>query len=240
MVSDLPAMRCPHCGQENRDGSVFCQNCGKSLAEAAPQPAPAPQPLQPQQPQQPAQPEPTPAQTWAAPPAEEEQVSHRGQTYAVGWGPTYYAVWDLRTGQRVAGFDRTAIGWETTWHRFQELESRTTIPSWRRPNAWIVAHIGIAILIWFVELFLVGIVLAAAGRETQDAQLIADAMGGSTALALLTALVGWMLFVYLRKSPGVRWITLLVLLIVGFAVMTAVGLANLPVAFQTLHVGALR
>jgi hypothetical protein len=160
------------------------------------------------------------------------ELSHRGQTYGAGAGPTFYGVWNLGTGgSPVAWFDKTPSGWEATWRRFQELEGSGTVPTWRRGQApWILLHIVIGLGIWFAQLFVLGAVLGPERAENLN-NLTADeqgTIGAVSMLALLTSMLGWMLFVYLRSSAKVRGSILAGVLAVGFAVLLGVGLSVVP------------
>jgi hypothetical protein len=53
-------------------------------------------------------------------------------------------------------------------------------------------------------------------------------IGAVSMLALLTSMLGWMLFVYLRSSARVRGLVLAGVLAVGFAVLIGVGLSVVP------------
>jgi len=217
---------CPNCGRENTDDAAFCQQCGTSFASA----------WGGQTTSSPGQ-DPT-----AAAPAQsgDYQVSQRGQRYGVGYGPTFYGVWDLNVGGApVAWFDRTPEGWESAWGRFQQLESGGWtggggLPSWRRAHVgWVLLHIVIAFAIWFGQLLVMGVVLSATGRVTQAdfdslPQETQDALGGVVVLSLATSLLGWMLFVYLRKGLGARLAAMLIPMVIGFAALLWVWLDKVP------------
>jgi hypothetical protein len=231
-------MRCPNCGQENAETSAFCFECGTRLKEEAAQPpagqqaAPAPamgqQPLPP-----PAVPAAVPAPdppTLASTALTETVLTNRGQVFGLGYGPDFYAVWDLRTaGEPVARFDASPIGWEAAWRRFHDLERVHAIPAWRRPAiGWILLHVAIGLVgLAFVQGFLIGFVLALAGKDLEG---LATRTGAGLSLAVLTGVAAWLLFVYLRKSPAVRWTVFLALLLAGFVTALVMGLINQPAA----------
>jgi hypothetical protein len=79
-------------------------------------------------------------------------------------------------------------------------------PAWRqgRPG-WAVLHLVIGIGVWFVGLFAMGIVLAAAGRTETDFDAIGNTDGGAFMLFLGGALIGWILFAYTEGSSARRW-----------------------------------
>jgi hypothetical protein len=239
-------MRCPNCGQENADTSAFCFECGTRLKSdtptgsrpaapaAPPDQAPAAPPSGPAS--SPAPPAPGPG-TGSAPPevlrpgfpdSAGTVLTHLGQVFGLGYGPDYYAVWDLRkAGEPVARFDTSPIGWEAAWRRFHELERVHGIPAWRRPViGWIVLHVAIGLVaLGFVQVFLIGFVLGVAGRDVDD---LSDATGWGLATCVLTGLVAWLLFVFLRKPPGVRWTVFLGLLAAGFVVALSLAVATQP------------
>lgn len=223
-MSSPPVLTCPTCGQETPATSAFCHRCGSSLATAPGAaggiaPAPSPSPVW-------APAVPTPVLS-----SPDYQLSHRGQVYGVGYGPTFYGVWDLRVGGApVATFERTPIAWEATWRRYQELELGGRVPAWRRARAgWIVVHILIATVIWFAQIVVFSAILFASGREIDGAPDDAvTAVSLAAVITFLATLAGWMLFVYLRSGTAVRTAVLMGLTLPTLGILVAVGLANLP------------
>jgi hypothetical protein len=214
---------CRSCGRINDDGAAFCQYCGQNLGAVASAPPASP----------PAELEAPAPGTGVPSQAAEYQVSHRGRMFGVGFGPTFYGVWDLRVGGApVAWFDRTPMGWEAAWRRFQELEGAAGLPSWRRAHpGWVVLHIVIGAAIWFGQMILLGLILAATGRVTEIESLPEESqrtIGGPVLLSLFTSLAGWLLFVYLRSSARTRWLVLVGALGLGFIVLVAVTLSEVP------------
>lgn len=50
--------------------------------------------------------------------------SHSGTTYILGWGATFFGVWDRRTpGGPVRTFPRTDDGWRDAWLAYTGMES---------------------------------------------------------------------------------------------------------------------
>jgi hypothetical protein len=228
-MTDSPAMVvCQSCGRINDEGAAFCQYCGQPLGAAGSgSTAMAPAGFGARGYEAPA-----PGAGEPGPPAE-YLVTHRGRTFGVGYGPTFYGVWDLRVGgSPVAWFDRTPVGWEAAWRRFQELEGAAGLPSWRRAHpGWVLLHIVIGAAMWFGQIVLLGAVLAGAGRATELENLPEEtqrAIGGPVLLSLLTSLAGWLLFVYLRSSVRTRWLVLTGALVLGFTVLVAVTLSEVP------------
>jgi hypothetical protein len=155
-------------------------------------------------------------------------LTHLGEIFGLGYGPDYYAVWDLRkAGEPVARFDMSPIGWEAAWRRFHELEHEHGIPAWRRPSiGWILLHVAIGLVaLTIVQLFIIGLVLDLAGRRVDE---LSDDMGWVVLVCALAGLVSWLLFVFLRRSPAVRWAVFAGLLAIGFAVGLILALATQP------------
>ncbi len=105
---------CPVCGSANPPDSRFCSRCGAQLdrivggVSATPSPTPpATPPVMP---------------TLPPPPGKPVTITHRGNTYAVGYGETFYGVWNLDGGSPLQRFERTDGGWQQAWARFQQLE----------------------------------------------------------------------------------------------------------------------
>lgn len=162
--------------------------------------------------------------------ATETELTHRGEAFGAGYGPDFYAVWDLRVaGDPVARFERTPIGWEAAWRKFQELDSRQAVPVWRRPAVgWIILHILIGFLVLgFVQAFVVGGVLVAAGRSTDP---LASRTSAVLTIAAAVGLIAWLLFVYLNKTARFRWTVFLAMLLGGFTLALVVSLAAQPAA----------
>lgn len=107
---------CPVCGHLNPPDSRFCSRCGAQLdrivggATPAPSATPAVTP-----PGMPALP---------PPPGEPVTITHRGNGYGVGYGETFYGVWNLRGGAPLQRFERTDAGWQQAWAHFQQLEAQ--------------------------------------------------------------------------------------------------------------------
>ncbi|MGH2682249.1 MAG: hypothetical protein ACRDIX_03325 [Actinomycetota bacterium] len=162
------------------------------------------------------------------PRATDTVLTHLGQVFGLGYGPDHYAVWDLRkAGEPVARFDPTPIGWEAAWRRFHELERIHGIPAWRRPViGWILLHVAIGLVaLALVQLFLIGFVLGLAGRNVDR---LSEATGWGIAVFVITGLVSWLLFVFLRRSSVTRWAISLALLATGLAIALALALATQP------------
>jgi hypothetical protein len=155
------------------------------------------------------------------------EIAHRGTLYFVGFGAGYFGVWHLAGGPPVATFPRDQAGWEAAWHAFRELEQRDVVPAWRRPTGgWIFLHLVIGLAIWFALLVVEIAVLDVAGR---DIETMTDATGYGATVLLPASVAGWMLFVYLG-SRRARWLCLIGLLGVGFALALATGFAGQPTA----------
>lgn len=116
-------MQCPNCGQENRAGAAFCLQCGTKLADASETTTGRARTAGPS----------VTSETAPTPPLSHEpgetELTHRGHAFAAGYGADFYGVWDLRVaGEPVARFERTPIGWEAAWRRFQELDRKYAVP----------------------------------------------------------------------------------------------------------------
>jgi hypothetical protein len=103
------------------------------------------------------------------------------------------------------------------------------LPRWRRATAgWILLHILAGAAIWFALEFVMGFVIAIGGR-TYDRSIENDpAFGLWTLLLLIASVAGWILFVYLKASPLVRWAVLLGVIAVPFVGTTITLLDRLP------------
>jgi hypothetical protein len=211
-------VQCPSCGQATEAGAAFCFRCGAKLAG---EPAEA-------SPSAPDHKAAVPAVETPAPPVwhdpSEMELTHRGEVFGAGYGADFYGVWDLRAaGEPIARFDRTPIGWEAAWRRFQELEWEQAVPAWRRPGVgWILLHILVGLVaLAFAQGFVIGIVLAAAGRSLDE---LAPRTEGALTLMAFTGLIAWLLFVYLKRSARVRWTVFISTLMGGFTLALIVAL----------------
>jgi heme/copper-type cytochrome/quinol oxidase subunit 4 len=220
-------VRCTSCGQENPAGAAYCLRCGAQLGEAAARAeATASERAAEQSDAQ--QMAPTPPVSHEA---GETELTHRGLAFGAGYGADFYGVWDLRVaGEPVARFERTPIGWEAAWRKFQELDRQYAVRPWQRSSVgWIILHILIGFIgSGFVLGVVLGAVLLAAGRDLgqpESARTIAI-----NTLAVLIGLVAWLMFVYLKRSRRVRWTVFLATLLGGFAVAVVVSLIDQPAA----------
>lgn len=96
---------CPVCGHSNPPDARFCARCGTQLDRilgAEPSGGPALPP----------------------PPPGPVTITHRGNAYAIGYGDTFYGVWNVRGGSPLERFERTEVGWQLAWAHFQQLESQ--------------------------------------------------------------------------------------------------------------------
>lgn len=219
-------MRCPNCGQENRGEAAFCLQCGTQLAEVA---ASGPAGTSEHAAQTSALQQATPTPPVSHEPGDTE-LTHKGQAFGAGYGADFYGVWDLRVaGEPVARYERTPIGWEAAWRKFQELDSRQAVPAWRRPNVgWIILHILIGfVALGFVQAFVIGGILVAFDRATDPLEPRTSAM---ITVAAFIGLVAWLLFVYLNRAPRVRWVVFLSTLLTGFTIALVVSLVAQPTA----------
>ena len=163
-----------------------------------------------------------------APRSNDTALTHLGAFFGLGYGPDHYAVWDLRAaGEPVARFDPTPIGWEAAWRRFHDLEETHRIPAWRRPTiGWILGHVYIGLVVLgFAQSFLLGFILAAAGRDVDG---FTSPVSWGPALVALSGVGAWLLFVFLRTSTATRWAVFLGTLGGGFVVALLLGLFTLP------------
>jgi hypothetical protein len=149
----------------------------------------------------------------------------QGRRARLQLAPDAFEVWRVDRPQAPAArYDRTQLGWEAAWRDFYRLEHS----GWRSVKAgWIVLH---GLVIGFFGLSLLqAAVLAAIGSDNPDLVVeTTDGMrlyvGGSTAIVLgLAGAAGWLLFVYLRASRGVRWAALVGSLLVGTLIGSLMG-----------------
>jgi hypothetical protein len=102
---------CPVCGGANPPDSRICSRCGTQLDRIVGGVAATPAATPPGLP------------TLPAPPGEPVTITHRGNTYAVGYGETFYGLWSLSGGPPLQRFERSDAGWQQAWARFQQLEA---------------------------------------------------------------------------------------------------------------------
>ena len=154
-------------------------------------------------------------------------ITHRGRIFGLGVGPESCGIWDLRgEGPPIETFEKTQAGWERAWQRFQELEARDTVPSWRRAKVgWVILHIGLGLALGFALLIVAIIAAEVAGRDVNaiDSPDYQNRAGLWAWPALLAGLAGWLVFVYTRKSGRARGVILAVAIAAG-SVISAVGL----------------
>jgi len=162
---------------------------------------------------------------------DDARITNRGSAYGVGADTDHYGVWDLRAGgDPVARFPRTDEGWLEAWARFEELEARFGTAGWRSGGVgWILLHIVIGLGIGLVAVFLATALAFAAGRDTEGASEGAELAVGSAVMGMFAfSLGGWLLFVYLRRSVGVRLAWFLGPAVVALAALTGVMIGLLP------------
>jgi len=109
----------------------------------------------------------------------------------------------------------------------------STRPAWRRATfGRVVLHVVIGAALAFGLLVVMLIVVVSSGRTPEQldaADQRAQAMlGGAFWILLLGAEAGWLLFVYLRASTGMRAAVLLAVGGFAFAVSVSLGLSAIP------------
>jgi hypothetical protein len=220
-VKDTAGAVCPSCRREVPAGSTYCSWCGAALAAGT-----VPPPFSPSAPpvERPSPPGPTASPTTPS-------VLHRGRVFLIGETADAYGVWDAISLGEVARHERTPGGWEAAWRRFSELETAVAEPEppsppWRSAGAgWVLLHILIGLAIGFGAVSLAVLVAAVAGGQ---GTALTPASWAVSAVSLLGALAGWILFVYLRTGPGPRWLWLGVATGVGFVTVLTAVLAFRP------------
>jgi hypothetical protein len=91
----------------------------------------------------------------------------------------------------------------------------------------VLLHLLIAVGVWFGEIFAMVIALSASWRNIADLSHLqpgsytANKVGATEFLMLVAALLGWLLFVYLRTSVRVR--TAILVCLTGGAVILGVS-----------------
>jgi hypothetical protein len=99
--------RCPFCAEQIPADSVRCPFCGTDLS-AVPSDAALP---------------PAPVPTQRAVGEGALQFSHSGSRYLLGYGPTFFGIWDRQTpGAPIQTFPRTDEGWRDAWLAYRQVE----------------------------------------------------------------------------------------------------------------------
>lgn len=100
-------------------------------------------------------------------------------------------------------------------------------PPWRDGHAgWALIHLAIGVGVWVAGLFAAGVVLAIAGRTSEQLDASGDGAAGTFLLSLAGAICGWLLFAYLRGSAARRWTAFGVVAGGTWLVMVAAMLAD--------------
>ncbi|MBI4260999.1 MAG: zinc ribbon domain-containing protein [Actinobacteria bacterium] len=233
------ALQCGACGKENSDDARFCRHCGTILgglpATAGPSAGPSPEPLG--SVEEPGErgsdlatiPEEDTSRTAAGP----FLVTHRGTVYGLGHGPGFYGIWDLTEGgPPVVWFDRSPLGWSGAWRRFRELEALGRGARWRGTEpGWVILHLVMGATIWLGQAGLTAVALLIAGRlgGLDSISPVAQTALGATAFgALVSAIAGWLLFVYLRRPLRARLVAVLGPVLAGVVALVVVALNVTP------------
>jgi hypothetical protein len=104
--------RCPFCAEQIPEDSVRCPFCQTDLS-AVPSDAPLP---------------PAPVPTQRAVGEGALQFSHSGSRYLLGYGPTFFGIWDRQApGAPIRTFPRTDEGWRDAWLTYRQIE-QTFVP----------------------------------------------------------------------------------------------------------------
>jgi hypothetical protein len=99
------------------------------------------------------------------------------------------------------------------------------VPPWRQAKrGWVVLHIALGLVVWFLSAIVLAIVIQAAGRDLSG---LSDAQNAAVGMTLFTSLAGWLLFVFLRQPAITRWIV--------FAAVLGGGLLLSVVLVLSLH-----
>jgi hypothetical protein len=204
---------CPSCGRNIPSDSTYCSWCGAALAGPAPETGSS------------AVGEDVPTEDRPNDPT----VLHRGRAFLVAETANSYGVWQAAGGTAVIRWARTPEGWEAAWRRFTELEAgavRGEPPGWRAVHAgWIILHLLVGLAIGIVTVLVAVALVAAGGRDINP--LTSQTAVAST-VAIVGALAGWILFVYLRTGTGLRWLGFTVAGGLSFLLALGVGLASQP------------
>jgi hypothetical protein len=195
---------CSACGHANGPEARFCNRCGVQLGRRA---------------------SPISVAVPAPPPAVGSTVTHVGRAYALGYDESSFAVTPAKGGPPVARFERTEQGWRRAWDRFQRLERRDAVPAWRQRTApWILLNVAISLAVWCVIIIVDGMVLAAAGRDTEE---LSTSMLVGDVVALPLTIAGWMLFAYASNAAR-RRLALTILVGGAFALSVVMALIGQP------------
>lgn len=100
-------------------------------------------------------------------------------------------------------------------------------PAWRQGHAgWALIHLAIGVGVWIAGLFCAGVVLAMAGRTSEQLDASGDGSAATVLLSLAGAICGWLLFAYMRGSAARRWAAFAVVVGGSWLVMAASMLAD--------------
>jgi zinc-ribbon domain len=204
---------CPSCGREVPPDSTYCSWCGAALAGPAPETGSSA----------------VGGEVSTDVPPGDPTVLHRGRAFLVAETGDAYGVWQAAGGTAVIRWARTPEGWQAAWRRFTELEAgaaRGELPDWRGVHAgWVILHLLVGLAIGIVTVLVAVALVVAGGRDVNP---LTTQTAVACTVAIVGALAGWILFVYLRTGTGLRWAVFTVAVGLSFLLALGVGLASQP------------